>query len=314
MVYNFTIDGVDIGERFGVFISRGGYNELLTFPAIKDPEPNDWPESDGIEVDLSDTRYGAVSAEISFVSGNRNIFVSDFIDFISTSGRHVLRIISLSREWEVRLSTNTQLSDYIGVTSFSLEFFIDNPVLPSFSDPIGGGINLPSSLYELDGVPFDRFGIVIEKGRDDVIKMPAVKKTLSSSYRTSNGIEYDAELVKFSSKEVTLKGCFITSDISRFWACYDAFFGALIQPGLKSLYVDYMGEEYPCYYKRSDDFEIKDLSSYIIVSFSITLVFTVFRLGEMEYLLASENGCLIVCQDGKTLIDMKSYAKRKSKS
>nr|WP_129729897.1 hypothetical protein [Parabacteroides goldsteinii] len=309
MVYNFTIDGVNIGERFGVFISRGGYNELLTFPSIKDPESNDWPEEDGIEVDLSDPKYGAVTAEISFVAGNKNVFVSDFIDFISTPGRRVLRVISLCREWVVRLLTNPQLTDYIGVTSFSLEFSIDDPVLPSLSDPVGGGINLPASAYELDGIPFDRFGIVIEKGRDDVIKMPAIKKTLSSSYRTSNGIEYDAELVKFSSKEVTLKGCFIASDIARFWACYDAFFAALIQPGLKSLYVDYMGDEYPCYYKKSDDFEIKDLSSYVIVNFSITLIFTVFRLGEMEYLLAAEDGCLIVCQDGETLIDMKCYAK-----
>lgn len=309
MVYNFTVDGINIGERFGVFISRGGYNKLLTFPSIKDPESNDWPEVDGIEVDLSDPKYGAVTAEISFVAGDRNVFVSDFVDFVSTPGRRVLRINSLGREWVVRLLTNPQLTDYIGVTSFSLEFSIDNPILPSLSDPVGGGIYLPDSVYELDGIPFDRFGIVIEKGRDDIIKMPAIKKTLSSSYRTSNGIEYDVELVKFSSKEVTLRGCFIASDISRFWACYDAFFGALIQPGIRSLYVDYMGDEYPCYYKKSDDFEIKDLSAYTVVSFSITLVFTVFRLGEMEYLLAAEDGCLIVCQDGETLIDMKCYAK-----
>ena len=309
MVYNFTIDGINMSERFGVFISRGGYNKLLTFPSVKDPESNDWPEYDGIEVDLSDPKYGAVTAEISFVAGNRNIFVSDFINFVSMPGRRVLRIISLGREWVVRLLTNPQLTDYIGVTSFSLEFSIDDPVLPSLSDPEGGGINIPVSAYELDGIPFDRFGIVIEKGLDDIIKMPAIKKTLSSAYRTSNGIEYDAELVKFSSKEVTLKGCFITSDIPRFWACYEAFFGALIQPGLRYLYVDYMGDEYPCYYKKSDDFEIEYLSAYTIVSFSITLVFTVFRLGEMEYLLAGEDGCLIVCQDGETLIDMKSYAK-----
>lgn len=309
MVYNFTIDGVNIGDRFGVFISRGGYNELLAFPTIKDPESNDWPEEDGIEVDLSDPKYGAITARISFVAGNRNVFVSDFIDFVSTPGRRILRIRSLGREWTVRLLSNPQLTDYIGVTSFSLEFSIDEPVLPSFSNPVGGGLNLPVSAYELDGISFDRFGIVIEKGRDEIIKIPAIKKTLSSSYRTSNGIEYDAEHVKFSSKEVTLKGCFIASNISRFWDCYDAFFGALIQPGLRSLYVDYMGEEYPCYYKKSDNFEIKDLSAYTIVSFSITLVFTVFRLGEMEYLLAAEDGCLIVCQDGDTLIDMKCYAK-----
>ena len=41
--------------------------------------------------------------------------------------------------------------------------------------------------------------------------------------------------------------------------------------------------------------------------FTLTLVFTAFRVGGDEYLLASEAGELIVTEDGEFYIDLKSY-------
>ena len=253
-----------------------------------------------------------MTAEITFVVSGAQTFVGDFIEFVTSPGRHALWIESLKRSWVVRVVSNQDVKDYRGcnVTGFSLQFSVDRPVIPAvIGSPAGGGLEIPVSAYEIDGISLDRFGIFIEEGRDEVLKMPAIKKTLSSSYRTEDGIEYDADLVKFSSKDVTLKGCFVASDITRFWKCYDCFFGSLIQPGMRRMFVDYMGEEYPCFYKTSKDFSVKDLSDYVIVSFSVTLVFAVFRIGAMDYLLSSEAGELIVLEeDGETCIDMKIYA------
>lgn len=312
MVYNCNIDGVNVGERYGVFISKGGYDNILCFPAMKAPDQNDWSEEDGIEADLSDPHLEALTAEITFVVSGTQSFVGDFIEFVTSPGRHNLRIESLKRSWVVRVVSNQDVKDYRGynVTGFSLQFSVDRPVIPvAIGSPAGGGLEIPVSAYEIDGISLDQFGIFIEEGRDEVLKMPAIKKTLSSSYRTEDGIEYDADLVKFSSKDVTLKGCFIASDITRFWTCYDSFFGLLVQSGMRTMFVDYMGEEYPCFYKTSKDFSVKALSDYVIVSFSVTLVFAVFRIGAMDYLLSSEVGELIVLEeDGETCIDMKIYA------
>ena len=49
MIDNCYIDGISICNRFGVWVTKGGYNGLLAFPAMKEPESNDWPEEDGIE-------------------------------------------------------------------------------------------------------------------------------------------------------------------------------------------------------------------------------------------------------------------------
>ena len=53
---NLYIDDLNVLGRFGCRVTRGGYNDLLAFPAMKEPEKNDWPEEDGIEVDLSDPK------------------------------------------------------------------------------------------------------------------------------------------------------------------------------------------------------------------------------------------------------------------
>lgn len=96
--------------------------------------------------------------------------------------------------------------------------------------------------------------------------------------------------------------------MNRMWNCYDAFFGALIQPGERSLYVDYMGNEFPCYYSKATDFKLLSLAP-TMISFNLTLVFTVFRIDGVEYLLASQRGNLIVSQDGKYCIDVEPCRK-----
>ena len=93
--------------------------------------------------------------------------------------------------------------------------------------------------------------------------------------------------------------------MSEFWKCYTAFFNDLIQPGERRLYWDYTGEEYPCYYKKSSGFNVASFCDPVVMEFNLTLVFTVFRIGETEYLLSTETGELLETEDGEYLIDMK---------
>ena len=45
------IDGIDIFSAYGANITDG-LESLFLFPAIKEPESNDWPEEDGVEVEI----------------------------------------------------------------------------------------------------------------------------------------------------------------------------------------------------------------------------------------------------------------------
>lgn len=302
---NCYIDGVSTWDRFGVWVTKGGYSDLLTFPALVDPDKNDWPEEDGIEVDLSDPRLQPKEITISFLASNPSVDVSDFIVFISTPGYHTLRVPILNREWNLRLSTHTANKVYQNACDFSLKFVEDVPICPaniSLPDP---GLIIRNSSYELDGISFADYGVVVDIAKDELLKSPTVKKNLTRKVCTQDGQLYDVNHLVFSSKEVTFKCHFKAASIDKFWQCYDAFFNALIQPGERQLYWDYTGEEYSCYYKKSSGFKVVSLRNPVVIEFNLTLVFTVFRIGETEYLLASEAGELIETEDSEYLIDMK---------
>ena len=71
---------------------------------------------------------------------------------------------------------------------------------------------------------------------------------------------------------------------------------------------DYNVEEYPCYYKRTSGWKLESLRGRVVVTFNLTLEFTVFRMDGIDYLLATEAGELVVTEDGEYYIDLNIYA------
>lgn len=88
---NLYIDDLNVRSRFGCWVTRGGYNGLLAFPSMKEPEHNDWPEEDGIEVDLSNPKLQLREIAISFLSDS-NTQASDLIAYLSDKGQHTFRV------------------------------------------------------------------------------------------------------------------------------------------------------------------------------------------------------------------------------
>lgn len=300
------IDNVDMYLRFGAVFISGGCDDILTFPALKEPVKNDWPEEDGVEVDLSEPKLDSKEITLDF-------FVVDafgFVDFVSKPEYHVFRITSLGREWKLRLSSQTDNKVWEASTRFSLKFVQDEVEVPEEYPPTSDcGVITPKCSYEIDGVTLRDYGITVIEAKDDVLKSPAAKRNMLRQIQTKDGQIYDVKQLFFSTKDVTFKCEMCADSIEQFWKCYDAFFYDLIQPDERALFVEYTDEEYPCYYKKSSGFKILSLSGTIRVSFSFTLVFTVFRIGETDYILGSEDGERIVLEDdGETCIDMKYYA------
>lgn len=303
------IDNRDAYTDFGVWITEGGYDGLLPFPELVEPDRNDWPDEDGIEPDLEKPTLKPRELNITFVRSVDGRSTGALVEYLSKPGYHLFRIPSLGREWSLRLIQSPAYEDWDTLEAFTLRFAEDQPVRPSsVAIPEGGGRYVPLSEYELDGVPLDRYGVMVTEGRDEIMRSPTVKTNLSRTVLDVDGRIYDTENVVFNSKEVTLKCCLIAGSMTAFWNCYDALLHALIQPGERSLYVDYNVEEYPCYYKRTSGWKLESLRGRVVVTFSLALEFTVFRLGGTDYLLATEDGDLIVTEDGEYYIDLNIYA------
>lgn len=300
------IDNVDMYLRFGAVFISGGCDDILTFPALKEPVKNDWPEEDGVEVDLSEPKLDSKEITLDFFA----VDAFGFVDFVSKPEYHVFRITSLGREWKLRLSSQTDNKVWEDSTRFSLKFVQDEVEVPEEYPPTSYcGVIIPKCSYEIDGVALRDYGITVIEAKDDVLKSPAAKRNMLRQIQIKDGQIYDVKQLFFSTKDVTFKCEMCADSIEQFWKCYDAFFYDLIQPDERALFVEYTDEEYPCYYKKSSGFKILSLSGTIRVSFSFTLVFTVFRIGETDYILGSEDGERIVLEDdGETCIDMKYYA------
>ena len=67
MTGQFYIDGIDAYISLGVCIAKGSYNNLVAFPAMKEPDKNDWPEEDGQEFDLSSPTLDTTEVSLSLI-------------------------------------------------------------------------------------------------------------------------------------------------------------------------------------------------------------------------------------------------------
>ena len=296
------VDGIDIFKRFGAKVTRNGYNELFTFPPLVTPEYTSWPEEDGVDVNLISPKLDTKDVSISFVSDDAN----GLVNFLCQPGYHTWSVEGFGREWNLRINSQPNIRQIKETSVFTLKFVDDFPKRSDDYIPGPGcGLVIPQCDYEMDGISWRDYGVIVKSGRDEVLKSSAIKQNLSQKIQTKDGQLYDADMVVFEAKDVVFNLYMCADSIERFWQCYDAFFNDLIKPEERSLYVGYTDEEYPCYYKKSSNFKILSLSNKVMVEFSLTLVFTSFRVNETEYILASEDDERIVDEeDGETCIDL----------
>lgn len=314
------IDGADAYERFGIFVTQGSYNGFVNFPSSKQLDSNDWPEEDGREFDLSALALntGEVSVELGFVNHWK---FSDFVALLADKGYHEFEFKELARTYRLRLSAQNRFEVFAGLNIARFTFVNDFPREAEYiyQAPVHS-LSLPKG-YELDDRDLSEYGVLVLEGSDaEIRKAPPVKKNLLQDYKRRDGAVYDGEFVKFQTKDVNLKCLMRAPDIETFWRNRDALLYDLVKVSSKrdsegyeyadverSLYYEEYSESYPCYYKGCQTNELK-VSGEIWWEFTLTLVFTGFRLEDTEYLLAGEAGELITTEDGVFYIDIKDYA------
>ncbi len=171
--------------------------------------------------------------------------------------------------------------------------------------------------YEIDDKDLSDYGVVVLQGSNaEILKAPTVKKNLLQNFKRQDGAIYDGEVVKFQTKEVSLKCLMRAGTVELFWRNHDALLHDLTRLSAKVddegyeysdaeriFYCDEWSESYPCYYKscQTNDFM---LNNGVWWEFTLKLVFTSFRIGETEFLLSSEAGEFIITEDGEFYIDL----------
>ncbi len=299
MIGQCYIDGVDIYVKYGVIISGDGYDQLLSFPDIIEPDRNDWPEEHGIDVDLTDPHVQAHEVNIDFAF-IRGFSWRSFYAFLSGPYLRTVNIPSLARTWSLRAVEMPKLDTYLGGDLFTVKFSEDETGIPIGYPEANANVGL-TSILSIDGKTLDKYGIIITSGLDDLDKAPKMKRALARSNALLNGQIYDNELVKYAEKDVTFGCCLNASQMENFWNLRDALFGDLLKPGLRT--VGYNRKNYEAYYRKTGNWKLHSHVGEVVCEFDLTLCFTAFVIQNEIYLLASENGTFIATEDGK-IIDL----------
>ncbi|HBG39904.1 MAG TPA: hypothetical protein DDW85_00655 [Porphyromonadaceae bacterium] len=295
------IDGIDIYTEYGVFIEGDGYNELLSFAALKEPDKNDWAEEHGIEVDLSSPCLQAQEITIDFAIASAVKRWRNFFVFLSAPGYRTVNISPLGLLKTLRVSEMPDLESFDGADMFSVRFVEDAPVVPIGYPATNANIDL-TCVVSLDGKTLDKYGIIITEGLDELERAPKLKKALTRTNSLLSGQTYDTNFVRFAEKEVTF-GCYLNAlHMAGFWNSYNALFGDLLKPGLRT--IGYTGRNYQAYYRKTGNWQLHSHSGPVVCEFDLTICFTAFVINSNVYLLASQDDKLITTEDG-IFIDLK---------
>lgn len=300
------IDGIDIYEQYGVFVSEGGYNELVAFPSLKSVKSIDWQEEDGIDADLSAPLLDSKELSMKFALSGVYYRSRAFIELLSDKAYHTFDFKEIGRTYRLRMVSHTSLDTALYIGFITLRFADDFPMagytyaapesaIPAYDD------------YEIDGRRFTDYGVRVLAGTlAEVEKSPAVKPNLLRNIGTQSGAIYDGERVTFRSKEVKVKCLMRAATLPELWRNYDALLFDLARPEERRLYVDATGEEYPCHYKSCSVSEFYGTGK-IWLAFTITLVFTSFRIRGEEFIMSSEANDVIITEQDELAINLSVY-------
>lgn len=310
------IDGKDIFIELGVATLQGNYGELVAFPPSKTPDSNDWAEEDGKEFDLSAIALDSRELTLSFGFFSEWKY-NNFVALLSDMAYHDFNFPHLGRTFRLRLSSQNSFEIYntTQVSKFTFANDFPRPVDYLYREPVNS-IPMPKG-YEIDDKELTDYGVMLLKGSNaEILKTPTVKKNLLQNFKRQDGAIYDGEYVKFQTKDVNLKCLMRAPDFETFWRNRDALLHDLTKLSAKTddegyeyedaeriFYVDEWSESYPCYYKSCKTVDFNPFGG-IWWEFTLTLVFTSFRFGDTEYLLASEAGEFIITEDEEYYIDL----------
>lgn len=295
------IDGISAFSQFGVYALN--YRGLLGWAPLKEITATDWPEEDGIEVDLSspvlDSRE--FELEIGVLPGGS---LANFIAAISDTSYHDYTFPEIAGTYRLRLIGQPSYRTFNRAEITTLVMAEDNPLQGYTYQAPASAVGAPQG-YEIDDISLSSYGLFIAAGSDDEInKMPAVKESLLIRSATTSGVTYDNAPVVFQPKDVTLNCVMRASSALEFQRNSKALLYDLIRPGKRTLFVEKAENEYPCYYKQSQITRVETIHDRIWAEMSITLVFVSFRINGEETLLATEGEEVIITEDGESFIDL----------
>lgn len=288
------IDGRDAFVEYGVFVEQNGHKQIVQFPAYKKVDTTDWPDEDGIEVDLLEPILDTRNLQIQFCTTNIR-YAEDLFDELSIGAYHTFEFRDIKKTLRLRMTQNGSFSSFVKLGKLTLTFADDFPEMPTGESMSLDKTGIRQIGFELDGFDMSQFGAYVLNGTEDSIRKAAdIKDNLKISTKDRNGVLYDSSRVRFKSKDITLKLLIDADNIEDFWKHYNGLFAVMLQPDARTFYYSALGNEYDCYYKSMtvSRFEILHTGK-VWCEFSVVMTVINYRPVGQYMILAHEDSSLV---------------------
>ena len=273
-MYGFTtIDNTNLLQRFGAFVTKGGWNEALEWPQFKAIRTNDWHEEDGIEADLAAPQVAARQFVIRMAVNDRQKY-KDLLQFLTAKVSRDWSDPSLPRKFRLRWEGFSDLKYTDGLYLFNLKVAEDLPIIAERQRQPPQGMT--QQAWQIDGSSFSAYGAKMLQGAEQSLwNSPQAKTNLSVSVSNVRGATYDNEgRVSVAHREVTLPLLWTDSDKQRLWNNYEALLYTLTQAGEHKLTSPTHSRALPCYYKSLKVEQFFNDPERIWLQVALTLVLT----------------------------------------
>lgn len=248
------IDGQDTMTAFNAYVVDGGLRGLMAWPALKQPQKNEWHEEDGQDVDLSNPVLDARNFSIQMASPDAYAAIAAIRTRMSQSAYHSITVYGSQRYTVARFVSASNVNALNNLATFSLNFCADDPFQYEYMTPASTlqadnsyKINNPANTGM---IPLTRYGVRILKGTAQSFLFIPEARTGAAIVDTAyaDGAEYDDAPTTYRSPEVTLRCLMHERSVSALNRNYDALLHDLVRPGARQLYTSVTGRTYSCHY------------------------------------------------------------------
>lgn len=261
------INNTDI-QTLHAKLVEGSLASLLSYPALKSLNKNDWAEESGSEYDLSAPQLSAKEITIQLLLPESlypnlvtllsvRAYADYTFDFINLTYR--LRLVGLSKAQVSGgyVTADIRLSDDFPLRGYTYQ-----------APNLGGYVRVIQNIY-IDNVSLSKYGVAILEGTDqEMIAAGNAKVPYTAQNNTMQGLIADNGAVFFQEHTANLK-CFMYLPITDFIKGYFALLYDLVRPDERTL--SYQGKSYKCIYKDGKITELYIDDPYIWVKFDLQL-------------------------------------------
>ena len=258
------INNTDI-QTLHAKLVEGSLASLLSYPALKSLNKNDWAEESGTEYDLSAPQLSAKEITLQLLLPES--LYPNLVTFLSVQAyaNYTFDFINLTYQLRLISLSKTQVSG--GYVTADIRLSDDFPLQGyTYQTPTLTAHNVETYI---DGKNLTQYGITLLEGtQQELITAGNAKTPYTAQNSTMSGLIATDVPIYFQERTATLK-CFMYLPISDFLKGYFALLYDLVRPDERTL--SYQGKSYKCIYKDGKITELYIDNPLIWVKFDLQL-------------------------------------------